>query len=128
MTFGTFDIFHPGHIYYLSVARKLWDRLITVVARDATVLKIKGRTPRENEEQRRSNVEKSGISTFAVLGSLVSPYDLILTYLPDILCFGYDQRSFNDERLEQFLLKHNLHPQIVSIPPFEPEKWKSSKL
>lgn len=23
MTFGTFDLFHPGHKYYLSEARKL---------------------------------------------------------------------------------------------------------
>jgi bifunctional ADP-heptose synthase (sugar kinase/adenylyltransferase) len=23
MTFGTFDLFHPGHIYYLSEAKKL---------------------------------------------------------------------------------------------------------
>gem|GEM_PF-2690181 len=47
---------------------------------------------------------------------------------PDILCFGYDQRSFNDDRLHDFLRANNLSPKIVVIPAFEPEKWKSSKL
>ncbi len=41
MTFGTFDMFHPGHEYYLSEARKLGDTLITIVARDVTVTRIK---------------------------------------------------------------------------------------
>lgn len=128
MTFGTFDIFHPGHEYYLSQARKLWDRLITVIARDSTVFKIKGKIPRENEETRLLNVQRSGIVSQAVFGSKESPFDIVAEYKPDILCFGYDQRSFNDERLEKFLTEHNLHPKIVIIPPFEPERWKSSKL
>jgi FAD synthetase len=41
MTFGTFDRLHPGHEYYLSEARKYGDCLITVVARDKTVVDIK---------------------------------------------------------------------------------------
>lgn len=128
MTFGTFDIFHPGHEYYLSQASRLGDTLITVIARDTTVLKIKGKKPRESEDTRLFNVQKSGVVSQAVLGSKESPFDLISKHSPDILCFGYDQRSFNDERLEAFLKEHNLHPKIVIIPPFEPEKWKSSKL
>jgi len=41
MTFGTFDRFHPGHEYYLREAKKLGDSLLTVIARDVTVIKIK---------------------------------------------------------------------------------------
>ena len=41
MTFGTFDHLHPGHIYYLSEARKYGDYLITVVARDKTTGTLK---------------------------------------------------------------------------------------
>jgi len=41
MTFGTFDMFHPGHRYYLSEARKYGDILIVVVALDATVERLK---------------------------------------------------------------------------------------
>jgi cytidyltransferase-like protein len=34
---GTFDILHPGHIYYLEESRKLGDELWVIVARDANV-------------------------------------------------------------------------------------------
>ena len=34
---GTFDILHPGHIYYLEESRKLGDELHVIVARDRNV-------------------------------------------------------------------------------------------
>ena len=42
MAFGTFDVLHPGHHFYLEQARKLGDNLVVVVARDANVKKLKG--------------------------------------------------------------------------------------
>ncbi len=128
MTFGTFDLFHPGHKYYLSEARKLWDELITVVARDATVEKIKGKKPRENELSRLKKVQDAHIASQVVLGSKDLPYAVIEEYQPDILCFGYDQKSFNDERLQKFLTQHHLSPKIIILPAFEADRWKSSKL
>lgn len=41
MAFGTFDLFHPGHQYYLSEASKSGDELIVVIARDLRVEHIK---------------------------------------------------------------------------------------
>ncbi len=41
MTFGTFDIFHPGHVFYLSEAQKFADTMTVVIARDARVLRVK---------------------------------------------------------------------------------------
>ncbi len=38
MCFGTFDIFHPGHHYYLSEASSLADRMTVVIARNHRVL------------------------------------------------------------------------------------------
>ena len=37
MCFGTFDIFHPGHEYYLSTAQELADHMTVVIARDHRV-------------------------------------------------------------------------------------------
>lgn len=126
MTFGTFDRFHPGHEYYLSEASNLGDYLITIVARDSTVEKVKGKKPREPEKVRLSKLIDSGSTDEAILGSETDHYVVILEKKPDILCFGYDQRSFNDEKLQTFLQKNNLSPQIVVLGAFEPEKWKSS--
>jgi len=43
LAFGTFDILHPGHEFYLKEAKKHGDILDVVVARDSTVEKIKGK-------------------------------------------------------------------------------------
>jgi cytidyltransferase-like protein len=67
MTFGTFDLFHPGHRYYLSEARKEGDCLITVIARDKTVSDLKGKATRESEETRKTKVIESGLSDEVIL-------------------------------------------------------------
>jgi FAD synthetase len=126
MTFGTFDLFHPGHIYYLSEAKKLWDYLITVIARDSTVEQIKWKKPRESEKIRLQKVQNSGLVDEVILGSESNHYTLIWKKKPDVLCFGYDQRSFNNADLEVYLHNNQLHPEIIILPAFEPEKWKSS--
>lgn len=128
MTFGTFDLFHPGHRYYLSEARKEGDYLITVIARDKTVSDLKGKTTREWEEIRKQKVIQSGLSDEVILWSLTDHYALIWEKKPDVLFFGYDQKSFNDDQLSAYLSKYNLTPRIVIGKPFEPDKWKSSKL
>ena len=35
---GTFDILHPGHVYYLEQSRALGDELHVIVARDDILL------------------------------------------------------------------------------------------
>ncbi len=128
MTFGTFDRFHPGHEYYLREAHKNWETLITVIARDSIVERMKWKPPRDTEDMRLRNVLASGLTEKAILWSLSDPYQIILTYKPDILCFGYDQNSFNGVALDDFLKEHHLAPEIIRISSFEPEKWKSSLL
>jgi len=128
MTFGTFDLFHPWHRFYLTEARKLWDYLITIVARDETVLRLKGKQPRERASLRIKHLQESDLVDDVILWSLTDYYAPILDKIPDVLCFGYDQRSFNNENLQVYLQKHGLNPEIIILPAFEPEKWKSSKL
>lgn len=128
MTFGTFDLFHPGHTFYLGEAKKLWDYLITIVSRDKTVEVLKWKKPRESEKVRMTKLQKSGLPHEVILWSLSDYYDVIVQKKPDVLCFGYDQRSFNGEKLNKYLKEHNLAPEIIILEAFEPEKWKSSKL
>lgn len=45
ITFGTFDMFHYGHLRLLERARTLCDYLIVGVSSDALNLSKKGRTP-----------------------------------------------------------------------------------
>lgn len=124
IAFGTFDGFHPGHAFYLDEAAKFGD-LTVVVARDATVLKVKGRPPLKNEAELLSDVVAAGYR--GVLGSLTDRYAVLAEVRPDVICLGYDQVAFT-EKLETVLQERGLEARIVRIGAFEPETYKSSLL
>lgn len=127
MTFGTFDVFHKGHISYLSQAKKLGDYLIVVVARDKTVLENKKHLPKNNEKARLNAVIKSGLADKVILGNLKDRYAVIKKYRPDIIALGYDQKFFVD-KLNDKLIEFNQKVEIIRLKPFKPKKYKSSKL
>lgn len=127
LTFGTFDIFHPGHEYYLHEAKKHGDKLVTIVARDQTVKNLKGYIARNNEITRKQRVEESGIPDKVVLGELKNYYNCIIDQQADIICLGYDQRHLADG-LEKFLHTNNLSTKIIRLQPFQEDIYKSSKL
>ncbi len=128
MVFGTFDIFHPGHINFLDQARKYGDELIVVVARDKTVLDVKKELPRNNEEIRAEKIRESGLANVILLGNEGDKYKAIKDVRPDVICLGYDQKFFIDklkDKLKEFKLDDT---RIIRLKSFHPEKYKSSKL
>ncbi len=126
VTFGTFDKFHPGHEAYLSQAKKRWDKLITIIARDKTVLKVKGHSSTQNEKVRKSQVKKCPLVDKAILGNTTNKYAVFTDEEPDIVCLWYDQHSFEDGILP-YCKKNTLTiPEIIRLESFHPEKFKSS--
>jgi FAD synthetase len=127
MVFGTFDIFHKGHENFLKQARERGNYLIVVIARDKTVLKVKGKLPRNNEKTRLLTVINNGLADEVILGSLADKYKIIKKYQPDIICLGYDQQVFT-EKLKEKLKEYNLKTKIIRLKPYYPTKYKSSKI
>jgi len=52
ITFGTFDVFHIGHLHILNRARMLGDRLVVGVSSDQLNRQKKSRTPLYDEQAR----------------------------------------------------------------------------
>lgn len=128
MVFGTFDIFHKGHEYFLQQAQKQGDYLMVVVARDKTVLNIKKQKTANNEQKRLKILSNSKFVDEAVWGSLGDKYAVIKKYKPDVICLGYDQKAFTQDlknKLKEFGLDGT---KIIRIESYHPEKFKSSKL
>lgn len=123
MCFGTFDIFHPGHEFYLSEAEKLADKMTIVIARDHRVSTGKWRDPVHDEIVRRDIIERAFPDVRVILWDESDIFAPLREYQPDLLAFGYDQR------VPEALLQEKF-PQIeiVRIGGYETEKWKSSIL
>jgi len=125
LLFGTFDIVHKGHLDFIRQAKQYGDYLIAIVARDRNVLKIKGKMPLQDEDARKKELERFGLFDEIILGSLGNPYEAVAEVNPDIICLGYDQKTYTDSLSEE-LGKKGMHPKIVRLEPYMPHKYKSS--
>lgn len=125
INFWTFDILHPWHVFFLEESKKQGDILITIIARDKNVEKLKHKTPINREELRLENIEKLKIADKVELGSEENPLEMLEKYNPDIICLGYDQKGFLD-KVYSFLKKRNI--KIKRIAPYKETIYKSSLL
>lgn len=127
MTFWAFDLVHPWHKYYLSEAKKLWDKLITIVARDVTIEKFKWKSPLYTESKRLVDIQKLKLANIVELWDSKDMMSAIKKYQPDVIALGYDQNSFIHQ-LSEYLLENRLKTTVVTIDPFEADIYKSSKI
>ena len=122
---GTFDILHPGHLYYLSESKKLGDELFVIVARDANV-KHKPR-PIVPEEQRLAMVAALRPVDHASLGDPADMFRPIEEILPDIITIGFNQ-YFDEIKLQGQLAERGLSAKVVRIGKYSDGDLASSRL
>ncbi len=127
LCFGTFDGLHPGHEDYFRQAKVLGDHLTVVVARDETVMEVKGRASRLDQDERLRLVQDHGLVDEAHLGFAGDKYQIIEQLQPDVILLGYDQSAFTD-RLAEALTSRGLSIDIRRAAAYHPERYKSSKL
>ena len=125
LVFGTFDVIHPGHVNFLEQARKRGEYLSAVVARDSTVKKVKDHLPVKKENERLAEIQKIGLVDEAILGNEGGdPYAVVRQISPDVICLGYDQRTYVDG-LQDELDRIGLKTKIFWMDPFYPKKYHS---
>ncbi len=91
ITFGTFDVFHVGHVRMLQRAAEYGDRLVVGVSADALNVQKKGRAPVFNQDERMEIVASLRcVDEVFVEESLEQKRDYILTYAADVLVMGDD--------------------------------------
>lgn len=150
LLFGTFDLLHPGHQNFFKQARRVaatslqqtiqqmsspdsiggssdQPQIIAVIARDATIKKIKKKLPTFNEKQRQKNLLKTGWADKVVLGGRGDKYKIIKEIKPGIICLGYDQKHFVAD-LKKKIRQFKLNTKIVRLKSYHPRLYKSSKL
>jgi glycerol-3-phosphate cytidylyltransferase len=98
ITFGTFDVFHVGHLRVLERAAQLGDRLVVGVSADALNERKKGRVPVFSQAERLAIVAAlKVVDDVFVEESLEQKRDYIVEQGADILVMGDDWAGKFDE-------------------------------
>ena len=108
---GTFNLLHPGHIFFLKKARELGDYLVVVVANDKTVLRRKGFLLMP-AESRKKVLESLRMVDKAVIGDEKDFMKVVRKERPDIIALGYDQEL---DELRKQMEKSGIKCKIIRI-------------
>jgi glycerol-3-phosphate cytidylyltransferase len=94
ITFGTFDVFHIGHVNILERAKDLGDYLIVGVSSDALNVEKKGRAPIYSEQERVQIVQSLYCANEVFIEeSLELKGHYIQKYKADVLVMGDDWKG-----------------------------------
>lgn len=98
ITFGTFDIFHIGHLNIIKRSKELGDNLIVGVSTDQLNFSKKGHYPVFKENERLEIVKNiKGVSYAFFEESLNLKRQYILDHKADILVMGDDWKGKFDD-------------------------------
>ena len=115
-----------GHQWFIWSALAKASELIVIVARDATVERIKARKPRNTEDSRLRRVKLEldfSNRAKARLGrSDANFWQTITEEAPDMILLGYDQHIKEVQITEKFP-----HIKVERCDEYQPEWFKSSK-
>ncbi len=123
---GTYDIVHPGHLYFFNQAKKYGDELIILVGRSDTVQSIKGKEPMHTAEQRKKQLEMAKVASKVIVGDKEDKFKVLNDEKPDFVCLGYDQTAFTDT-LEEEIKKRGLQTKVIRCESYKPDIYKTSK-
>ena len=98
ITFGTFDVFHVGHLRILERAHNFGDYLLVGVSTDALNYSKKGREPFYNQHERMEIISVIRyVDEVFLEESLELKRHYIQTYQADVLVMGDDWAGKFDE-------------------------------
>lgn len=102
ITFGTFDVFHIGHVSILERAKSYGDYLIVGVSSDDLNFSKKGRVPIYNEKDRKKIIKSlSCVDEVFTETSLELKRQYISDFNAEILIMGDDWKGKFDNHKDQ---------------------------
>jgi len=127
--FGVFDGIHEGHLSFINDAKKQGNHLVAIVARDNVIEELKGKLPKNNEEERVNALLEVHDIDLVLLGDpKIGTYNILKEVNPSVVFLGYDQHELC-ENLNNMIMRRNLPDmEIVRGKPYNPEIFHSSIL
>jgi cytidyltransferase-like protein len=128
LVFGAFDGIHAGHRFFIREAKSRGDFLTVVVARDSTILKLKGRLPSMPVQNRIMELRKEELADEIVAGDeVIGRWGAVLKSKPDVICLGYDQTELG-QALRLAAREFSFPVAIVELPSYNGDKLHSRLL
>ena len=126
LVFGTFDVIHPGHKFFLEQSAEYGDKLVAVIARDDFVSSIKKKTPVHSQEERINHIISSGLVDDACLSDKITgTFNVVMKINPQVVCFGHDQIKLA-ESFKTWMDIHDKKIEIVTVDPYKRDKYSST--
>ena len=114
---GTFDILHPGHVYYLREAAAMGEELHVVVARCSNV--THKASPIVPDRQRRDLVAALDPVDHALLGDPEDIFVPVEEVQPDVIVLGHDQHH-DEDAIREALTERGLDCELRRASAREP--------
>ncbi|MBI4138116.1 MAG: adenylyltransferase/cytidyltransferase family protein [Candidatus Wildermuthbacteria bacterium] len=128
VVFGVFDGVHDGHRFLFSQAQRHGEELIVIVSRDSSAERLKRRKPKYSEKERMNFVAaENGVGRVFLGDETLSTYGVLEKICPDVVCFGYDQETLEQDFL-LWMLKNGEHYDCVRLESFMPDAYHTSLL
>jgi len=121
VTWGTFDCLHDAHKEFLQKASK-FGRLYVIIIPSYVSCFNKGYLPDKNELERKSDllkfgkIENNNIIEHVYIDCYQYGLKSMLLIKPDIIIFGYDQKSIWDKLVIHFFNYYGLYPKTINFP------------
>jgi cytidyltransferase-like protein len=127
--FGVFDGIHEGHRDFITQASAHGDRLVAIVARDESVLRLKKKMPLHSEADRiKALLNVPGID-LVLLGDIEEgTYKALKEVSPAVVYLGYDQQGLFDNIKQAIKNGIVSDMELILGTPFKPEMFHSSIL
>jgi glycerol-3-phosphate cytidylyltransferase len=94
VTFGTFDLFHVGHLRMLLRAKTFGDKLVVGVSSDQLNFQKKNRYPEFNQDERLEIVNKiKGVDSVFLEESLELKLEYLRQHSADVMVIGDDWKG-----------------------------------
>ena len=128
LVFGTFDLLHEGHKYFLREAKKLGGKLVVAVAPDSVVLTLKGSKPKISADMRVKNLKASFEADEVLIGDeSLNSWRIVRKTSPDIIALGYDQKELKRD-LEKYAREEKIAVEFRVLLPYGDGSLHSSGL
>lgn len=127
LVFGTFDLLHPGHVYFLKqVAR--YGRVTIALTPDELCVYYKEKAAVNPFSARRQRLLRlSSVANVIAADDRPGDFGIVKRVAPDTVIFGYDQHSLMEAFKNRLPELDVVPPRVVTIAPYRTELYQSSR-